>query len=61
MNADSYEENLKDKNPVILTSSSSSFQNSCEIETGLSDFHKMTIMVMKTIFQKLICNHSQKI
>ena len=50
-----------DKNPVILTSSSSSFQNSCAIGAGLSDFHKMTITVMKTTFQKLICNHSQKI
>ena len=37
----------------VLTNSSSRFQNSCAIETGLSDFHKMTIMVMKTTFQKL--------
>ena len=38
---------------LILTNSSSSFQNSRAIETGLSDFHKMTITVMKTTFQKL--------
>ena len=38
---------------LILTNSSSSFQNSCAIETGMSDFHNMTITVMKTIFQKL--------
>ena len=28
------------------------FQNSCAIETGLSDFHKMTLTVMKKYFQK---------
>ena len=38
---------------LILTNSSSSFQNSCAIETGLSNFHKMTITVMKTTFHKL--------
>ena len=38
---------------MIFTNSSSSFQSSCAIETGLSDFHKMTITVMKTNFQKL--------
>ena len=38
---------------LILTNSSSSFQNSCAIETGLSDIHNMTITVMKTPFQKL--------
>ena len=38
---------------LILTNSSSSFQNSCAIETGLSDFHKMVITVMKTTFQRL--------
>ena len=35
------------------TNSPYSFQNSCVIETGLSDFHKMTVSVMKTTFQKL--------
>ena len=38
---------------LCLTNSSSSFRNSCAIETGLSDFQKMTITVMKTTFQKL--------
>ena len=43
----------KFKGRWVLTNSSSRFQSSCAIETGLSDFHKMTIMVMKTTFQKL--------
>ena len=38
---------------LILTNSLSSFQCSCVIETALSDFHKMTVTVMKTTFQKL--------
>ena len=38
---------------LILTNSSSSFQNSCAIETGLSDFPMMTTTVMKTSFKKL--------
>ena len=38
---------------LILTNSAYSFQNSCVMETGLSDFHKMIISVMKTTFQKL--------
>ena len=38
---------------LFLTNNSSSFRNSCAIETGLSDFQKMTITVMKTTFQKL--------
>ena len=29
------------------------FQSSCAIETGLSDFHKMTVTVMKTTYEKL--------
>ena len=37
---------------LILTNSRNSFCNSCCIETGLSDFHKMTITVLKTHFQK---------
>ena len=35
---------------LILTNSPGSFQSSCAIETGLSDFHKMTVTVMKTSF-----------
>ena len=29
------------------------FQNACGVETGLSDFHKMTIVVNKSCFQKM--------
>ena len=43
------------KNPscidLILINRSRSFQNSCTIETGLSDFHKVILTVMKS-FQK---------
>ena len=38
---------------LILTSCPPSFQNSCVIETGLSDFHKMVTTVMKTTFRKM--------
>ena len=38
---------------LILTNCPGSFQNSCVIETGLSDFHKMTATVMKTSYQKI--------
>ena len=38
---------------LILTNNPNSFQNSGVIETGLSDFHKMTVTVMKTRFEKL--------
>ena len=37
----------------MLTNSPYSFQFSCVIETDLSDFHKMIVLVMKTTFQKL--------
>ena len=37
---------------LILTNSAYSFQSLCVIETGLSDFHKMTVAVMKESFQK---------
>ena len=37
---------------VMFTTSYRSFHNSCAIETGLSDFHKMIVTVMKTNFQK---------
>ena len=35
---------------LILTNNPYSFQNSWVIETGLSDFHKMIVSVMKTTF-----------
>ena len=37
---------------LMLTNSPYSYQNSCAIETGLSGFHKMTVTVLKTFFQK---------
>ena len=37
---------------LILTNYSRSFQNSCTIETGLSDFHKLVVTVMKTTYKK---------
>ena len=47
----------KPKNPscidLILQNSQRSFQNSCAIETGLSDFHRMTVTVMKASIRKL--------
>ena len=36
---------------LILTNSPYSFQNSCVIEAGLSDFHKITVTVMKTTYE----------
>ena len=38
---------------LILTNNPNSFQNSDTMETGLSDFHNMTLTVMKTTFEKL--------
>ena len=38
---------------VILTNNRRSFQNSCVIETGLSDFHRMVVSTMKTSFERL--------
>ena len=38
---------------LLLTNFPKYFQNSCVIETGLSDFHKMVVTVMKTNFRKL--------
>ena len=37
---------------VMLTNRKNCFQNSITIETGLSDFHKMTLAVLKTHFKK---------
>ena len=37
---------------VILTNRKYKFQNSMTVETGLSDFHKMTVTVMKNHFKK---------
>ena len=38
---------------LMLTNSYRSFQNSCAIETRLSDFNKMTVTILKTYFQKM--------
>ena len=35
------------------TNSHDSFQNSCVIETGLSDFQMVTVTVTKTTYEKL--------
>ena len=37
---------------LILTNCLRSFQNSCAIEPGLSDFHKLVVTVMKTTYKK---------
>ena len=37
---------------LFLTNSYRSFQNTCTVSTGLSDFHKMTITILKSTFQK---------
>lgn len=37
---------------LILTNRCTMFQNTKTIETGLSDFHKMTVTVLKTYFKK---------
>ena len=46
----------KSKHPtcidLILTNRPKSFQNTCVVETGLSDFHKLTTTVLKSNFSK---------
>ena len=37
---------------LIITNKPNSFQNTKMIETGLSDFHKLSVSVLKTIFKK---------
>ena len=38
---------------LILTNASQKLQSACVRETGLSDFHLMTVTVMRNIFKKL--------
>ena len=38
---------------LILTDCPGSFQNSCVIETGLSDFHTMIVTVIKTFYRRI--------
>ena len=42
---------------LMLTNSNRSFQKSCTIEAGLSDFHKMIVTVLKIYFQNLFKNN----
>ena len=37
---------------LIITNRQKSFQNSVTVETGLSDFHKITLTVMKVFYKK---------
>ena len=37
---------------IILTNNPKCFQSSCVVETGLSDFHRMKVTVLKTTFKK---------
>ena len=37
---------------LILTNRCMNFENTTNVDTGLSDFHRMTITVMKTFFKK---------
>ena len=37
---------------LILTNNPKSFQRPCAVKTGLSNFHRMTVTVMKTSFKK---------
>ena len=37
---------------LILTDSSRNFQDTCTVETGLSDFHKLVVDVLKLYFPK---------
>ena len=38
---------------LILRSSPHSFQGSCVVETGQSDFHRMVVTIIKTTLQRL--------
>ena len=38
---------------LMLTNRNRSFQNSCVIDTGLSDFHKMSVTVLRSYLNKL--------
>ena len=38
---------------LIISNATRSFQSTCAIDTGLSDFHLMTLTVLKKSFRKL--------
>ena len=44
---------------LILTNSPCSFQNSSVVETGLTNFHRMIVTVLKTPFQRLHCTKNE--
>ena len=44
---------------LMMTNKPRSFQNSMTIETGLSDFHKMKISVLKMTYKKLLPKNNQ--
>ena len=37
---------------LILTNNPKCFKGSCVVETSLSDFHRMTVTVMKSTFKR---------
>ena len=39
---------------LILTNNPCSFHNCCAIETGLSNVHRMVVILVKTYFERLI-------
>ena len=49
---------------LILKNFPKSFQNSCVTETGLSDFHKLVVTIMKITYKqsppKIVTYHSCK-
>ena len=48
----------------MLANKPSFFKNSCILETGLSDFHKMTLTIMRAYIvkqtPKVVCYHDYK-
>ena len=38
---------------LMLTNRNTSFQNFCVIDTGLPDFHKMTVTILRSYLNKL--------
>ena len=38
---------------LILTSTAKSFESTCTIETGLSDFHKLVVTVLKEKHERM--------
>ena len=58
--------NLSSPNPgnlscidLILRDSPCTFQGSCVVEAGLSDFHRVVVTILKTIFQRTCWNYNK--